>query len=123
MLRSAKSVHRCNGASVLRVGLLARPDNRRALFAVTDRRDTSRGNAHCNENVFSGLCAALAQGEVVLARASLVAMSFDRDRDIWIAPQPIGLPGKDLLSLGCYVGPVEGEEHTIPGTSFQILLR
>ena len=72
---------------------------------------------------FSRLSAAFAEREVVFARAALVAVSFDRDRHVRIALQPLGLPLQDLLRFRRNVGAVEGEKHAVTGTRLQILLR
>src|SRR5713101_1684433 len=112
-----------DGTAVLGVGLFARPDNGRPFLAIADCRDPPRGNPRCDQHVLGRLSAPLAEREVIFARASLVAMAFDRDGDIRVSPQPIGLPRQNLLRLGRDIGPVEGEEHAVAGTRFQILLR
>ena len=76
-----------------------------------------------DQHVLDRLGAAFAEREIVFARAALVAVAFDRDRDVRIAPQPIGLSRQDLLRLGRDIGAVEGEEHAVAGTRLQILLR
>src|SRR5215469_17888382 len=120
---TACSVHGRYRAAVLRVGLFARAGNGGALLAVADRRNAGSRNARRNQDVLRRLGAPLAEREIVLARAALVAMALDRDCNVRIAPQPIGLSRQGFLRFRCDVGPVEREEHAVAGTRFQILLR
>src|SRR5439155_15528193 len=90
------SIDDSDGAAVLGIGIFGGTDDRRALLAVADCRDPGRGNPRCDEHVFCRLGAALAEREIVFARTPLVAMTFDRNRDIRITPQPVGLPGENL---------------------------
>src|SRR5262249_452047 len=53
----------------------------------------------------------------------LVAMSFDRHRDIRIAAQPLRLTAQDLLPLRLDVGLVIIEEDAVAGRRGEILLR
>src|SRR5690242_10936849 len=73
-LRTAKllrcgSVDGGDAAAVLRPGGLVRPDHGRTLLAVADRRDPIGRDAESDEHVLHGSRAALAEREVVLARA------------------------------------------------------
>src|SRR5580704_10297919 len=86
------SVHGGYGAPVLRIGLFARPDNGWTLLAVADRGDARCRNAQRDQDILYCLGTAFAEREVVLARAAFVAVSFDGDRHVRVAPQPIGLP-------------------------------
>src|SRR5262250_2842367 len=95
----------------------------RPLLAVADRRDAPRRDAERDEHVLDRLGAALAKREVVFAGAALVAMSFDRHRDIRIAAQPLRLTAQDLLPLRLDVGLVIVEEDAVAGRRGEILLR
>src|SRR5262249_46088164 len=66
---------------------------------------------------------AFAQREIVFARAALVAMALDPNRDVGVTLQPRGLPLQRLLSLGIDIRPVEGEENAVAGGRGEILLR
>src|SRR5215469_16851038 len=50
-------------------------------------------------------------------------MAFDRHGDVRVAPQPVGLPGQDLLRFRRDVRAVEGKEDAVPRTRLEILLR
>src|SRR5207248_1035493 len=102
---------------------IIRVRNLRALLAIADRRDPRPRDAGRRKDVFHRLSPAFAERQIVLARASLVAMALDRDADIAIAPQPVGLALQDLLALGRNLGAVIGEEHAVAGRRCQILLR
>src|SRR6185312_10207908 len=67
--------------------------------------------------------AALAEGEVVFARATLVAMPLDRDGDVSVPLHPLGLALQDLLALGGDVGAIVREEDPVAGRRRQVLLR
>src|SRR5437660_7592010 len=112
-----------DGAAVLGIGLLGGTDHRRALLAVADRRDPGSGNPRCDEHVFYRLGAALAEREIVFARTPLVAMTLYCNGDIRVTPQPVGLPGQNLSRFGRDIRSIEGEEHTVARTRFEILLR
>jgi hypothetical protein len=45
-------------------------------------------------------------------------MALNCHRDIWITPQPIGLPRQYLLCFGGDVGAVEREKYAVTGTRF-----
>src|SRR6187455_3213778 len=70
--------HHRHVAAVLGPAALVRAERDRAFLAVAERgdapcRDTARG-----EIVLGGVGAAIAQREIILARAALVAMALDR---------------------------------------------
>src|SRR6202000_2919462 len=68
---------RRHAAAVLRVAGLARIRAHRALLAVGDGLETAGRHAEADEIFLHRVGAAGAEGEVVLARAALVAMAFD----------------------------------------------
>src|SRR6516164_1594433 len=109
------SVDCCDRTAVLGIGLFGRADNGRTLLAIADRRDPARGNPRRDEHILDRLGAALAERKVVFARPTLVAMALDRDGDIWITAQPIGLPREDLARFGRDIRTVEGKEDTVAG--------
>src|SRR5207302_4616510 len=73
--------------------------------------------------ILHALLAALAESEIVLARAAFVAMALDRDRHIRIAAQPLGLVLQRLLAFRRNIGLIIGKEHAIAGGRGEILLR
>src|SRR5258708_2450119 len=77
-----KSVDDRHAAPVLGPGRLGRADDRRTFLAVADRRDASGRDAEGNEDVLHRGGAALAQRQIVFARAAFVAMALDRDRHV-----------------------------------------
>src|SRR3954469_5438776 len=93
------------------------------LLAVADRRDAPGRYAGGDQYILHSLGAALAEGEIVFARAAFVAMALDRDRDIRIAPQPLRLALQRLLAFRRNIGLVIGKEHAIAGGRGEILLR
>src|SRR5579883_671508 len=89
-----------HAATVLRPGRLVRADHRRTLLAVADRRHAIRRDAERDEHVLHRGGATLAESQVVLARAALVAMAFDRDCHVGVLLKPVGLLLEDLTTLG-----------------------
>src|SRR5687767_15068286 len=72
---------RCNhkmAPPVPRHRLIRLPGIERELLAVADRANAIGGNAERDEECFHRQRAPLAQSEVVLRRAALIAMAFDR---------------------------------------------
>src|SRR5476649_542087 len=63
-----------HAAAVLRPGGLGRADHCRTLLAVADPRDTLGRDAQGDEDVLHRIRTALAERQIVLARAALVAM-------------------------------------------------
>tara|TARA_R110002033_G_scaffold42336_4_gene83180 strand:- start:7051 stop:7527 length:477 start_codon:yes stop_codon:yes gene_type:complete len=53
--------------------------------------------------VFRSICAAFAEGQILLASAAFVAMAFDPDTGIWIGDHPSGLSALDQTRPGCVV--------------------
>ena len=93
------------------------------LLAVTDNLDAVRRDAQADEILHCRVGAPLAQGEVVLARATLIAMALDVGPVLRILLQPGG-PALDLrLRLGLQVRLVEVEEDAVANVDPQILFR
>src|SRR5262249_31593082 len=121
---SAKpSVDGRHAAPILRPRGFVGADHRRTLLAVADGRDAIRRDAERDEHVLHRLGAALAEREVVLPRAALVAMTFDRHRAVGVLLHPGRLLLKDLARLRSDVGLVEGEIDAVAGRRREVLLR
>ena len=85
----------------------------RAFLAVADRLHTVLIDAESDQIVLGRVGTTLAEGEVVLARAAVVAMAFDHETILRIGLQP----GSDLLQLALRFGrqivTVEAEEDPV----------
>src|SRR5262249_3333970 len=79
--------------------------------------------AERDEDVLHRGGAPLAESEVVLARAALVAVTLDGHRHVRILLQPIGLLLQRLPRLRRDVGLVIGEEDAVAGGLVEVLLR
>src|SRR5690606_19300467 len=65
-------------AAVTTVRVFALSARGRLLFAVRDGRDLAVGDAVEHQHATHGLCAAVAETDVVLARAALVGVPLER---------------------------------------------
>src|SRR5690606_4687575 len=99
-----------NRAPVLAPGSFVMTERYRAFLAVGDRRQTVRGNAEGDQVVLDGSSTALAEGEVVFARAALIAVTFDLKRDSGVGVQPCGLALQRSAGFISQVIFVKGEE-------------
>src|SRR3954454_9386255 len=117
------SVDLSHRAPVLCPGLLTRSADRRAFLAVAQRGDTIRGDASGNEVVLRRGGAAVAQCQVVLARAALVGVTFDRHADVAVLLQPLGLPVQGGAGFGGQVHLIVAEEDPVAGIGREVLLR
>src|SRR5260221_11654593 len=102
-----------DGAAVERPRRVVGADRIRTLLAVADGLDARRRNALGDQVLARRVGAALAEGEVVLARAALVAMAGDGDRVIGVLLQPFGLTVErrpSVVADGRHVGV---EEHPV----------
>src|SRR5208282_1585740 len=88
-------------ATVLRPRGLVRADHRRTLLAVADGGNPPGLDAKGRQILLGGGGAALAERQVVLARAALVAVTLDGHGVLRILLQPLG----PLLDLRAGVGP------------------
>src|SRR6185437_2904381 len=88
--RSA-AVDRGDADAVLRIGLFVRADDDWALLAVADRANPAGRDAQGHQHALDRRGAALAERQVVLAGAALVAVALDRHGDVRIPLQPLGL--------------------------------
>src|SRR6185312_7289773 len=110
---SPKSVDDRHTAAVLRPGGLVRAEHGGTLLAVADRLDAVGRDAQRHQRIAYRRRAALAEGEVVLARAALVAMTLDRHRHVRIFLQPLGLTLQRGPALGLDRRLVEVEEDAV----------
>src|SRR5688572_19368203 len=98
-------------AAVLGPCCFARPCLERPLFAGARRLDSYAVDAERRQVRGRHLGAAVAEGEVVLLRAALVAMSFDPDPILRILVQPCGRLAQCFLRFRVERRRVEGEER------------
>src|SRR5687767_2521906 len=95
----SSSVDDGNGATVLRPGGLVGTEDGRTLLAVGHRADALARNAERHQIVAGRIGATRAEGEVVLARAALVAMTLEGHRGLGVLLQPGGLALERATSL------------------------
>src|SRR5208282_66623 len=112
-----------HAAAVLRPGRFVVTDHRRAFLAVADGSDAAGGDAERDQRAFHRVGAAIAEREVVFARAAVVAMAFDRDFHVLIFLEPGCLALKRLLAFRLDVRLVEVEEDAIADVLDEILAR
>src|SRR5271168_2250573 len=77
--------------AVLRPRGLVRAEHDRPLLAVADRAQPAGGDARGDQVVLRGVGTTLAEGEVVLTRAALVAVTLDGEPLVRPLLQPSGL--------------------------------
>src|SRR3546814_5997789 len=92
------------------------------LLTVADGGEAGGIGAQRNQMVAHYICPAIAEGQVVLARAALVRKAFDGQGHRWIGDQP----SSDLRARAALVGPdviaVEVEEHPVADFHGQFFL-
>ena len=87
------------GAAVLLPALLVVLGAERPLLAPARGFHSFGGNAERNQKVFCGFGAPLAEAEIVFRRASLIAMSFERNMDLRIRAQKLCIFGESAASI------------------------
>ena len=109
--------------AVLRPGGFVMTVNGRALLAVADGLEATGIDTEGDQRVLGRGRTTLAEGEVVLARAALVGMAFDREgqRDVLLGE--VSLATEDRLRIAADVRLVEREEHPVTDLLGQFLLR
>ncbi len=80
-----------------------------AFLAVAHHGQARGGHAQVGQVVGGGAGAALAQGQVVLGGATLVAVAFDDQLDLRVLLHDLGLAGQHLTGFGLQVVAVEVE--------------
>ena len=85
----------------------------RPLLAVADDGDAVRLDALGDEVIHRRLCATLAERQVVLVGAALIAVSFDKYEVLGVRLQPGGVGIEGLRVLGPDVVLVELEEDVL----------
>src|SRR5437879_507259 len=110
------------GAAVLRPALLRLLGAERALLAVAERAHAGPRDAPGEEVLQRGLRAMVAEGEVVLVGAPVVAVAFDQDDGARVVPQPLGVRRQELNVLGPDHVFVEVEVDVLePGDAAELL--
>src|SRR5258708_13076530 len=84
-------LQRGDADAVARPGALVRAHDLRPLLAVADRVDPLGRHALRDQVLLDRIGTPLAEGKVVLARAALVALPFDRDGILGLLLQPLCL--------------------------------
>src|SRR3546814_4656714 len=74
-------------AAVLGIGRFGRTEFGRTFLAIADDVDAARVDAERRQVIFRGVGAALAEGDVVVAGAAFVGVTFERDPDRGVALQ------------------------------------
>src|SRR5262249_5327745 len=95
------------GATIEGPSLLVRARRIRILLPVADRLDARGRDALCDQILTRGVRASLAERQVVLARAALVAVAGDGDRIVGVLLEPLGLATEGLAAVladGRHVG-------------------
>src|SRR4051812_44133686 len=122
LLRLLRDVDDRHGAAVLGPGLLVVARVDRALGAVGDRQHPVRRHAQALQVALHRRGAPLAQRDVVLARAALVAVAFDGDGDGRELLQPGGLPLQGLAGGVVERGAVVSEVDAVADVDLKVLL-
>src|SRR5262244_333788 len=112
-----------DAAAVLRERDIVMPRILRPLLAVGDRLDAVGIDAERDEIILHGVGATLAERQVVLARAALVAMALDRDRVLPVLLQPRRLLLERVLRIGADLIAVVVEEHAVADADLELLDR
>jgi hypothetical protein len=92
------------------------------LLAVGDGGDAARIDAARHEKALHRVRPARPEGEIVLARAALVAVALDADADPRIAAEPFCLLGEDGFAVGLHRVLVGVEVDPIAHIDDEILL-
>src|SRR4051812_22926150 len=116
------SVHHRHRAPVLRPGLLSGSADRRAFLAVAESGDTVGGDAAGGQVVLHRGGAAVAQRQIVFARAALVGVAFDRHADIAVLLEPLGLPVQGRARFGAEIDLIVAEEDAVADIGREVLL-
>src|SRR5687768_3442782 len=98
-------------APVLRPGLLVVAGRHRLLLAVADGLDAAVSDAQHRHHLLHRLGATLAEGEVVLAAAALVAIALDADARVALVAEVAGMRLHHAAVLVLHGVGVVVEEH------------
>src|SRR5208282_4345535 len=95
----------------------------RFLLAVADCLDTAGVHSGRGQGILHRTGALVSQGQIVLGRAAVIAMSLDRKVDVGmlVEKKHVGLYGS--LLIGAYVGLVVVEINVLDALTEQILVR
>src|SRR5205085_2957064 len=83
------------------------------LFAVADGADAAAVDAEGHEVLLGRVGALVAEGQVVLLGAALVAVPFDQQTVLPVLPQPVRRRAQRRLRVGRERGLVEAEEGVL----------
>ena len=83
------------------------------FLAVADDADAVAGDACCYEGGLGGVGAVLAEGDVVLSRATIVAVATDEDLDAGVCVEVGSGAGDGGVGLRCEVVAVVAEEDVL----------
>src|ERR1051326_2649915 len=86
-------------AAVLRPRRLVVTRVERPLFTVADGADAGRVDAERRQVLLRGVRAAVAEGEVVLLGAALVAVTFDQEVVLRVLLEPVGRSRESALRV------------------------
>src|ERR1041385_8615679 len=100
-------------AVLLPAGVVLTGRAKRTFLAKAHHFDSVGRDPFTNQRIPDLIGAAFAQGEVVLVRASLVAVAFDHDLQRGVAGQKRGVAGYGLLLVAANVGIVIVEENVL----------
>src|SRR5579875_1689889 len=106
-------VHRKAGAAILRPALFGGLGAERLFFAVADHPDTAGRYALAYQHVLGRVGAVLAERQVVLVAAALVAVAADYDLDIRVGVQVAGVFGQRSLGVAADIRRVVIEEDVL----------
>ena len=84
-----------------------------ALLAVGDGADPGRVDAERDQVLAGRVCAPVAEREVVLGRAAVVAVAFDQELRARVRLQPVGVGGESRAGVVAQVGLVVVEERVL----------
>jgi len=85
----------------------------RPLFSVADGVNALRTHTGCDERLLHRICASVAGREVVLNRAALIAVPFDREFDVGMLDQELAISPHRLLLVWPNVVLIEIEEDVL----------
>jgi len=110
-------------AAVLLPATFVRLGAERFLLAVADGLDAIAANSSLDKRVLDRVRAASAQGQVIFGRAALVAVSLDRDVDVGMLLQELGIALQRALLVRAYIVFVVIEVNVLYVSREQFLFR